>query len=293
MEFMILTGMSGSGKSRAANTLEDLGYLCIDNMPVAFIPRFAEMYSKKPNINGKVAFVIDVRGEIEFDTLIGELDALKARGYKCTTLFIDCDNAVLINRYKESRRIHPLVPIKNIGMKAAIELERNMLHPIKEYADYVIDTSYLSVRQLRDKILTINAEGTASDIMITCMSFGFKHGIVQDADLVFDVRCFPNPFYVEELKYKTGLEEDVKNYVLNDNDTQKFLEKLYDTLNFLIPLYIREGKTHLTVAIGCTGGKHRSVAITEEVGAFLRALHKTVIMHRDIDRAYESAKREK
>lgn len=284
MEFMFLTGMSGAGKSKAADTLEDLGYLCIDNMPVAFIPKFAEMYNQTPNKNAKVAFVIDVRGEIEFESLIIELDALKKRGYRCKTLFIDCDNSVLINRYKESRRIHPLVPIKNLNMKSAIELERNMLEPIKNYADYVINTSSLSVKQLKDKIHGIFPEGYTHDLVITCMSFGFKNGIVTDADLVFDVRCFPNPFYVTELKNKTGLEQEVKDFVFAGGETKCFLDKLYDMLDYLIPLYIKEGKSQLTVAVGCTGGKHRSVAITEELGKYLKNTHKTVIVHRDIEK---------
>lgn len=288
MEFVILTGMSGAGKSRAADTLEDMGYLCIDNMPVAFIPKFAEMYNQTPNKNAKVAFVIDVRGEIEFETLIGELDALKKKGYICTTLFIDCQNPVLINRYKETRRIHPLVPIKNLSMKSAIELERNMLEPIKNYADYVIDTSALSVRQLREKILAIHTGGNSGELVITCMSFGFKHGMVMDADLVFDVRCFPNPFYVKELKEKTGLEPEVREYVFAGDETRIFLEKLYDMLDYLLPLYVKEGKSQLTIAIGCTGGKHRSVAIAETLGKHLSGEYKTAIVHRDIEKKYES-----
>lgn len=288
MKFVILTGMSGAGKSKAADTLEDMGYLCIDNMPVAFIPRYAEMYSQTPNNNAKVAFVIDVRGEMEFETLISELDALKNKGYRCTTIFIECENSVLINRYKETRRIHPLVPIKEIGMNKAIELERNMLEPIKAYADYVIDTSYLSVRQLREKILAIHPDSNNGELVITCMSFGFKHGMVIDADLVFDVRCFPNPFYVNDLKEKTGLEKDVKDYVFEGGETKAFLEKLYDMLDYLIPLYVKEGKTQLTVAIGCTGGKHRSVAITEDLGNHLKKNRKVVIVHRDIERPYEN-----
>ena len=284
MEFVILTGMSGAGKSKAADTFEDMGYLCIDNMPVAFIPKFAEMYNQTPNKNSKVAFVIDVRGEIEFDTLITELDALKKRGYRCTTVFIDCDSFTLVNRYKETRRIHPLVPIKNVDMKKAIELEREMLMPIKNYADYIIDTSKLSVRQLRDKILAINPEGDTSHFMITCMSFGFKHGIVSDADLVFDVRCFPNPFYIPELKDKTGLENDVKHFVFENGEAKTFIDKFYDMMNYLIPLYIKEGKTQLTVAFGCTGGKHRSVAICEEVSSYLSKNYNTVVVHRDVEK---------
>ena len=287
MEFVILTGMSGAGKSRAADTLEDMGYLCIDNMPVAFIPKFAEMYNQKPSNAGKVAFVIDVRGEIEFDTLIAELDDLKNKNYSVTTIFIDCQNSVLVNRYKETRRIHPLVPIENVSMEKAIEVEREMLSPIKEYADYVIDSSYLSVRQLRDKILAINTQDNKKELVITCMSFGFKNGIVTDADLVFDVRCFPNPFYVPELKERTGLEKDVKDYVFENGEVSVFLEKLKDMLDYMIPLYIKEGKTQLTVAFGCTGGKHRSVSIAEEVAHSLLNGYKTVIVHRDIENRYK------
>ena len=240
MEFVILTGMSGAGKSRAADTLEDMGYHCIDNMPATFIPKFAEIYNSTPNKSSKVAFVIDVRGEIEFDTLIKELDALKEKGYHCTTIFIDCESSVLVNRYKETRRIHPLVPIKNVTMNKAIELEREMLSPIRKYADYVIDTSYLSVRQLRDKIFAISPEGSVNELMITCMSFGFKNGIVTDADLVFDVRCFANPFYVPELKKRTGLEKDVRDYIFENGEVGVFTDKLYDMLDYLIPLYIKE-----------------------------------------------------
>ena len=284
MEFIILTGMSGAGKSSAAETLEDMGYLCIENMPVAFIPKYAEMYSQKTNNNNtKVVFVIDVRGEIEFDTLIQELDKLKMKKYGVTTVFIDCENSVIVNRYKETRRIHPLVPIANVSMKKAIELERTMLEPIKEYSDYVIDTSYLSVRQLRDKIVAINPDQNKKELVITCMSFGFKYGIVSDADLVFDVRCFKNPYYVTELKFKNGLDKDVKEYVFDSGDVSVFLGKIYDLLDFLIPLYIKEGKTQLTIAFGCTGGKHRSVVIAEEVGKHISNEYNVVFVHRDID----------
>jgi UPF0042 nucleotide-binding protein len=284
MEFVILTGMSGAGKSRAADIFEDMGYLCIDNMPVAFIPKFAEMYNEKPNAYDKVAFVIDVRGEIEFDTLISELDSLKSRGYSCKTVFIDCENDVLINRYKETRRIHPFIPIKNVPMNKAIELERELLLPIKNYSDYIIDTSYLSVRQLRDKILALDSEFDENGIVITCMSFGFKYGIVTDADLVFDVRCFPNPFYIKELKEKTGYDKAVRDYVFQNGEVKTFTDKLYDMLNFLIPLYIKEGKTQLTIAFGCTGGMHRSVAICNDAGEYLKQNYNTVIVHRDMEK---------
>lgn len=283
MEFVILTGMSGAGKSVASDAFEDMGYFCIDNMPVSFIPRFVEMYAKEHTEKGKVAFIIDVRGEIEFDTLISELEQLKKQGYKCTTVFIDSESSVLINRYKESRRIHPLVPIKNISMKDAIELEREMLSPIREYADHLIDTSKLSVRKLRDKLFALRGDDGTGRIVVTCMSFGFKKGIVTDADLVFDVRCFPNPFYVDTLKEKTGLDGAVKDYVFSSGEVEEFLDKLYPMLDYMIPLYIKEGKKHLTIAFGCTGGKHRSVAIAERVSVHLNEKYKTVVLHRDIE----------
>lgn len=284
MEFIILTGMSGAGKSKAADVLEDMGYLCIDNMPVAFIPKFAEMYNQTPNKNAKVAFVIDVRGEIEFDTLIIELDDLKKRGYSCMTVFVDCDKNILINRYKETRRLHPLVPIKNLSINGAIELEKSMLYPIKKYADYVIDTSHLTIKQLHEKLTAILSGNKKNKMVITCMSFGFKYGIASEADLVFDVRCFPNPFYVEGMKERTGLEKDVRDYVFSSGETSEFLDKLYDMLNMMIPLYIKEGKSNLTIGLGCTGGKHRSVALTEELGNYLKEKYKTVIVHRDIEK---------
>ncbi len=240
--------------------------------------------TRPPNKHAKVAFVIDVRGEIEFDTLISELDGLKKRGYSCTTLFVDCDKNILINRYKETRRLHPLVPIKNLSINGAINLEKEMLAPIKSYADYVIDTTHLNVRQFREKLTTMLSGSNKKDIMITVMSFGFKYGIASESDLVFDVRCFPNPFYVEGMKERTGLEDDVREYVFSDGEAGRFLDKLYDMLDMMIPMYIKEGKSHLTISLGCTGGKHRSVAITEEVGKHLKEKYKTVIVHRDIEK---------
>ena len=291
MKFIIVTGMSGAGKSQAVHCLEDIGFFCIDNMPPQLIGKFAELYSNAEKIKG-IAVVCDIRSGELFESFSSTLDELTEAGYDYEILFLDADNETLIKRYKETRRIHPLVPIKNLGMKDAIELERKMLKPIKKYSDYVIDTTHLSVRQFRDKIFAINSNGNKKELMLTCMSFGFKHGIVTDADLVFDVRCFPNPFYITELKDKTGLEQDVKDYVFSNGEVTTFLKKLYDMLNYLVPLYAKEGKSQLTIAIGCTGGKHRSVAITEEVGKYLSSSFKTVIVHRDIGKLYDSIKQE-
>ena len=291
MEFLILTGMSGAGKSQASNTLEDMGYYCIDNMPAALIPVFAELYTQTPGKASSVAFIIDVRGEIEFQSLFDQLEKLKEKGYDCRTIFVDCDSDVLLHRYKETRRVHPLAAPKNLPVKDAIETEREMLAPVRAQADYVIDTSYLSNHQLHDKLSAILAARGHSNIVINCMSFGFKYGIASEADLVFDVRCFPNPYYIEELKDKTGLDDEVRSYVFSFSQTLKFMEKLTDMIDFLLPLYIEEGKSQLIIAIGCTGGKHRSVAIAEALGAHLKERGMTTVtIHRDIIKKFSGDK---
>lgn len=283
MDFIILTGMSGSGKSNAANTLEDMGYYCIDNMPVALIPKFVELYTQTSSKNANVAFIVDVRGELEFKTLFEELRRLSTSGYRCRTIFIDCNNTVLLNRYKESRRIHPLVALRNMSINDALVTEREMLSEVKSMADYVIDTSTLTVHQLRDKITAIASSNVINSIFVTCMSFGFKYGIATEADLVFDVRCFPNPFYEPELRELTGIDEAVRDYVFSFAQTRTFIDKLYDMIDFLMPMYIEEGKAALNIAIGCTGGKHRSVAIAEALTAHLKEKSINAIpIHRDI-----------
>ncbi len=283
MEFTVITGMSGAGKTHASNIFEDLGYYCIDNMPSKMIPYFVELYSKVQDRNERVAFVIDVRGESDFISLLTEIDALKAKGYDNKLVFIDCNDQVLITRYKESRRVHPLVATKNLTVKEALVTERMLLLPVKERADYTIDTTNLTPSQLRDKLVAIQDIATYSPMIITCMSFGYKYGIPQDADLLFDVRCLPNPYYIPELRELTGRDSAVYDYVLSFDDTKMFLKKLYDMIDFLLPLYIKEGKKQLTVAIGCTGGKHRSVAITETLAAYLKGRElKSVSVHRDI-----------
>ncbi|MFA6948309.1 MAG: RNase adapter RapZ [Eubacteriales bacterium] len=283
MDFIILTGMSGSGKSNAANTLEDMGYYCIDNMPVSLIPKFVELYTKTPGKSSNVAFIIDVRGEIEFDSLFDELAQLSSGGFNCRTIFIDCNNAVLLNRYKETRRIHPLVAARNISVNEALATEREMLSEVKSRADYIIDTSAMTIHQLRDKIVAMVTSDVKKNIFVTCMSFGFKYGITTEADLVFDVRCFPNPFYEPDLKDLTGIDKAVSDYVFSFDQTKQFMKKLCDMIDFLMPLYIEEGKAQLIIAIGCTGGKHRSVAIAEALAAHLKEQGiKTISIHRDI-----------
>ncbi len=291
MEFIVLTGMSGAGKSQAAHTLEDIGYYCIDNLPVAMIPVFAEFYQKTPGKASRVAFIIDVRGEIEFQSLLDRLEELKAKGFDVRTVFIDCSNHVLMNRFKETRRIHPLVTLKNISISEAIKTERAMLDVVRSRADYVIDTSTLTNAQLREKLLAIFTETGDKNMLVTCLSFGFKYGIAVEADLVFDVRCFPNPYYDPVLKNMTGLDGAVRDFVFGYSQTQIFLDKLYDMIDFLLPLYMAEGKSQLTIAIGCTGGKHRSVAIAEALGSHLKEkkIH-ALVLHRDIIKKFTGDK---
>jgi len=283
MEFLILTGMSGAGKSQASRVMEDMGYYCIDNMPSAMIPYFAQVYSTMPGKSANVAFIIDVRGESDFRLLLSELDTLKENGYCCRTVFMDCEDRVLINRYKETRRVHPLVALRNLSVNEALIMERELLTPVRESADYLIDTTALTPPQLRDKLMAILGASCTESMIITCMSFGHKYGIATEADLVFDVRCFPNPFYIPELKEKNGLDKPVRDYVFSHEPTVEFMNKLYEMVDFLVPLYAKEGKTQLTIAIGCTGGKHRSVAITEALAHHLQAGGLNAIaVHRDI-----------
>jgi UPF0042 nucleotide-binding protein len=283
MDFLIITGMSGAGKSQAANTLEDLGWYCIDNMPALLIPKFAEIYSAASGKQGKVAFVVDIRGEAEFETLFKCLDELKQQKFNCRTIFMECADNIIINRYKFTRRTHPFVASNSISISDALKLERELLAPAKQRCDYVVDTTKLTPAQLKEKIAGIVQTETVHELFVTCMSFGFKHGAAVEADLVFDVRCFPNPYYYDDLKDHTGLEEPVRNFVFSHKETRDFMDKLYDMIDFLLPLYSGEGKSQLIIAIGCTGGKHRSVAISEALAAHIRdSGYRTLIIHRDI-----------
>jgi len=284
-EFLFITGMSGAGKSVVGSTLDDNGYYCIDNMPAALLSKFAELYTLIPNQNPKVAFIIDVRGENEFTTFQSEIDVLKAQGYLCRTIFIDCETDVIINRYKENRRIHPLAASRSLPLSAAIEEERHLLEPVRDRADFIINTTQTSNAQLRDSIKNILSSTFRSGPVISCISFGFKYGLPQESDLVFDVRCFPNPFYVPELRDKTGLDPEVSGFMLSNDQANEFLCKLYDMMSFLIPLYIGEGKMHLIIAVGCTGGKHRSVTFAECLRKYLSGQgYNAVIEHRDINK---------
>lgn len=283
MRFVIVTGLSGAGKTQAIRCLEDLGYFCIDNLPPTLIPKFAEACYQTEGKIDRIALVIDIRGGEFFDNLFDSLKYLKEEKYQYEILFLDTKNEVLIKRYKESRRKHPLAPDGRI--LNGIELERNKLREVKDRSDNIIDTSNLSTRELRDEITKIYGEGRIeTQLMITVLSFGFKYGIPVDSDLVFDVRFLPNPFYIPELKRFSGNDKEVKDYVMSFEETRVFINKLDDMLQYLIPHYLSEGKRQLIISIGCTGGRHRSVTIANEIYERLKSHNNKVnIEHRDIN----------
>ena len=264
MRFVVVTGMSGGGKSTALKMLEDTGFYCVDNLPVSLVEKFVELVSMPGSEVSKVALGLDVRSDQFFEDTTRILEQLKQKGCKLEILFMEADENVLIKRYKESRRIHPLAMDGRV--EDGVRRERDVLGTVRRNADYVIDTSNLLTRELKeelDRIFVRNEE--YNSLMVTILSFGFKNGIPADADLVFDVRFLPNPFYIDELKQKTGNDKEVQDYVMNFPEASEFLDKLVGMLNFLIPNYIREGKYQLVIGIGCTGGKHRSVTLANEL----------------------------
>ena len=282
MRFIIVTGLSGAGKTETTRTLEDLGYFCVDNLPPKLIPKFAEACSNG-NIE-KVALVIDIRGGIFFDDLFESLSFLKKNDYKHEILFLDASDEILVKRFKETRRSHPLAPEGRVIN--GINEERKKLSEIKKKADIIIDTSKYKIRDLREKLNEYYGDNVniEKSLAITVLSFGFKYGIPVDSDLVFDVRFIPNPFYTPELKQYSGQDEPVKRFVLNQKETKEFITKLKDMLLFLIPNYIKEGKRQLIISIGCTGGRHRSVAIANEIHKILVDNNfNAKIEHRDIE----------
>lgn len=285
MEFLIITGMSGAGKSRAADILEDLDYYCVDNLPVALIPRFAELCMATQDRYEKVALVMDLRERDGFDELFKTLDDLKDVGGTYKTLFMDADVATLIKRYKETRRPHPLA-WDGCSMEAAIRREYELLMPIRARADYIINTSGLSIGKLQQRIFSLfGSEEHLKGVKVNVTAFGYKYGVPMDADLVFDVRFLPNPYYVETLREKTGLEEPVRDYVFSSDVSSEFMEKLTGLIDFLLPLYTEEGKFSLNIAIGCTGGRHRSVAVAEALGKYLRSRDVSATnFNRDIEK---------
>lgn len=283
MQFVIITGMSGSGKSSAVNVLEDIGYYCVDNMPPELIPKFANICSQSDGKIDKVAFVVDIRGGDLFLKLQDTVKQLQGEGVSLKILFLDSSDDVIVRRYKETRRNHPLDEVSYGNIRKAIETEREILRPIKAQADFYIDTSRSSTAQFKERLYSIFL-GNNEFMHIDVQSFGFKFGAMSEGDLVFDVRCLPNPFYVPELKNKTGLDKDVYDYILSFDEAKVLLGKLTDLIDYLIPLYEKEGKSQLVIAFGCTGGKHRSVTFAEAVAEHLRKQgHRIRITHRDIN----------
>ncbi len=284
MQYTIVTGMSGSGKTRVIRYLEDMGYFCIDNMPPVLIPKFSEMLSSVNGNFNNIALVIDIRVGDMINELLAQIKDLKDKGYDCRLLYLNADDETLVKRYKEQRRPHPLDNAN--GLLASIQQEREMLTALYNAADSVIDTSRLSAQDLLKELKELYASKDAKQgLEINVMAFGFKYGMPLDADLVFDVRCFPNPFYIDELKHKTGNDKDVQDYVMSFKTAEEFMEKLQDMMSFMIPLYIEEGKVSLSIAIGCTGGKHRSVTMTNRLADYLKTLDYSVnVTYRDIGR---------
>lgn len=283
MRLVIVTGISGAGRTRAIRCLEDLGYYCVDNMPPALIGKFAEMCEQSQGKLSNVAIVVDVRGGEMFSELSDELAAMKEKGFNYEVLFLDASDEVLIKRYKESRRNHPLSKGRVID---GIMRERVLLGEIKEQSTHVIDTSILTVASLKKRMHALFSEAnTVSNMTISVVSFGFKYGIPMDSDLMFDVRFLPNPFYIDELKHKTGNDKEVNDFIMQYEVSKTFFRKLSDMVKFLIPQYIEEGKGNLVIAIGCTGGHHRSVTLANLLGEELERnkIHATVT-HRDINK---------
>ena len=283
MRFVIVTGMSGAGKTTVLKFLEDIGFFCVDNLPPALITKFSQLCFEQDGSIDKVALGIDIRGGKLFGDLFVGLKELKEAGYDYEILYLDASDATLIKRYKESRRSHPLS--RGGSLETGIGKERAMLADVRQRATYIIDTSSILTRELKIQINKIFKDnGEFDSLIIKVCSFGFKYGIPMDADLVFDVRLLPNPYYIQELREFTGNDAPVRDYVMSFDESLRFLDKLTDLLEFLIPLYIKEGKNQLVIAIGCTGGKHRSVTLANEIYNRLKKSHSVIINHNDIEK---------
>jgi len=284
MNIVVITGLSGAGKSYAVKFFEDMGYYCVDNMPPKLMLPFIKMPGRAEDSEENIAFVIDIRGGSQFGTLIPALSELEDNGFSYKILFLKASLDVLVTRYKENRRIHPLA--EQGDLINGIEKEKSILSSVKEIADVIIDTSNITVNELKEKLEKyFSKEKKLSKFIINITSFGFKHGIPQDSDLVFDVRFIRNPFYIDKLKNLSGLDKDVEEYVLENRITEKFISKTLDLLYFLIPKYIDEGKKQLLISIGCTGGRHRSVAISAKIAKELQSKKYNIFVdHRDVNK---------
>lgn len=283
MEILIVTGMSGAGKSKVVDALEDLGYFCVDNLPPKLLPTFTQLLDNASETYSKVAIVIDIRSGKHFDNVFDQLASLTQSGHTYRIFFIDANDSTLVRRYKETRRIHPMINENGGSLSKSIAQERVILSRILSIADYYLDTSSLAAAKCKRRVAELLLENQDKALHINCMSFGFKYGIPVDCDLVFDVRCLPNPFYIPELKNQTGLDAPVSDYVLKFDEATVLLEKLYDMVDYLLPLYIKEGKSQLTIAFGCTGGRHRSVCFAHQMSEHLMKNRYNVFeSHRDI-----------
>ena len=285
MDILIISGLSGAGKSKAASYLEDMGFYIVDNMPAAMILKFAEFCAGGSGRYDRVALVYDVRTASSFAELFDVLDKLRAMEGACRMLFLEAEPEVIIKRYKETRRRHPLAD-QTDSLEEAVRRERELMQPVRERADHIIDTSRTSTAQLRGELLRLFGDPEEKGGMtVSVTTFGFKYGLPLDADLVFDVRFMPNPFYIEELRPQTGLDQAVSDYVFSFQQTQGYLKRLEELLAFSLPLYAEEGKTSLVIAVGCTGGHHRSVAVTHTLAEFIGSQgYQVSENHRDMNR---------
>ena len=285
MRFLIVTGQSGAGKSRTASTLEDLGYYCVDNLPPELIQQFAEICLATTGRFERVALVSDVRAGQNFEGLLGSLDALDTMGCEYSIVFVEAEPETIIKRYKETRRSHPLSR-DGTPLAEAVQKEKQLLARVRERADFIIDTTSLTTGRLRSELIRLFEGDTPQRAMVVnILSFGFKYGLPMDADLVFDVRFLPNPYYIADLRPKSGLMPEVRDFVFSYQQTRDYFTKLEDLLAFSLPLYFEEGKTSLVIAVGCTGGRHLSVAVAKELGEYVaKRGYPTVVNHRDVNR---------
>ncbi len=288
MEFVILTGLSGAGKTNTLHAMEDSGFYCVDNLPPLLLDTFYDLCDSSTDTRlKKVAVVADARSGELFADIPEVLSKLRLDGKRFKILFLDAKPDVLLVRYKGTRRKHPLIgEITSGSLEEAVALENDLMKGVREMADYVIDTTMMTPNELKKRVTTLFSADAGDTLLVTCMSFGYKYGIPPEADLVFDVRCLPNPFYIKELKALTGLDEAVRSYILDFDVSKRFVEKLYDYIDFTLPLYRKDGKSELVIAVGCTGGRHRSVTVARLLNThFLENGQKSSIHHRDIWKA--------
>lgn len=285
MKLLIVSGLSGAGKSMAVNALEDIGFFCIDNIPVELLTRIVDFALQGESQLERVAVVMDVRGLRNPDSVESALAELDERGIEYEILFLEATDDVIRRRYKETRRMHPICITERISMPEALEKERKILHPLRKRAKYLMDTSMMSTAQNRERICSFFLDKGESSMALTILSFGFKYGLPQEADLVLDVRCLPNPFYVPELKNLTGMDQPVVDYVMASPESQELLRRIEQMLEYALPLYVKEGKSQLVIAVGCTGGKHRSITFARKIGEFCEKQgYCPSIQHRDATR---------